>query len=82
MDIEYQLFFLDLLTKLKEEGRTIVLVLHDLSQALHYSDRIIVMDEGRVIQIGSPKEISASGILSAVFHVKIEDHNYPFHATE
>ena len=82
MDIDFQLFFLDLLTKLKEEGRTVVLVLHDLSQALHYSDRIIVMDEGRVIQTGSPKEISESGILSAVFHVKIEDHEYPFHPAE
>ena len=82
MDIEYQLFFLDLLTTLKEEGRTIVLVLHDLSQALHYSDQILVMDEGRVIQTGSPKEISECGILSRVFHVKIQDHEYPFHAAE
>ena len=82
MDIEYQLFFLDLLTALKEEGRTIVLVLHDLSQVLHYSDRILVMDEGRVIQTGTPKEISESGVLSRVFHVKIDQHTYPFHAAE
>lgn len=82
MDIEYQLFFLDLLTALKEEGRTIVLVLHDLSQALHYSDLILVMDEGRVIQTGTPKEFSESGVLSRVFHVKIDQHTYPFHAAE
>lgn len=42
---------------LKDAGATAVLVSHDQRDALAISDRIVVMREGRVEQIGSPREI-------------------------
>lgn len=78
MDIEYQLSFLELLSELKRSGKTIVMVLHDLEQALHYSDRIIVMDQGTIVQDGSPNEILEEGTLSKVFHVHMERSPYRF----
>lgn len=38
-------------------GRTIVLVTHDIDEALSLADRIVLMDEGRVIQQGTPLEM-------------------------
>ena len=38
-------------------GITTIYVTHDQSEALTMSDRIAVMDQGRVLQIGSPVEI-------------------------
>ena len=38
-------------------GTTVVYVTHDQEEALSLSDRIVVMHEGRVVQIGTPREI-------------------------
>ena len=46
-----------LLKKLKEEGETILLIEHDMNFTLNIADNIIVMDEGRVIAEGTPKQI-------------------------
>ncbi len=40
-----------------ETGITFVFVTHDQSEALSMSDRIAVMQHGRVLQVGSPREI-------------------------
>jgi glycine betaine/proline transport system ATP-binding protein len=37
--------------------KTIVFITHDLDEALHIGDRIVLMKDGRVVQIGSPEEI-------------------------
>ncbi|WP_339026202.1 ABC transporter ATP-binding protein [Leclercia pneumoniae] len=38
-------------------GRTIVLVTHDIDEALRLADRLVLMDNGRVVQQGSPLEL-------------------------
>ena len=40
-----------------EMKKTIVFVTHDMDEALLLADRIVIMDEGKVIQIGTPQEI-------------------------
>ncbi len=73
MDIEYQLEFLDLAAELKCEGKTVIMVLHDLEQALRCSDQIVVMDGGAVVQTGTPQEILDAGTLTDIFHVTVSD---------
>ena len=41
----------------EKTGTTFVIVTHDQEEALTMSDRIAVMDEGRVLQIGTPEEV-------------------------
>lgn len=38
-------------------GRTIVLVTHDIDEALNLADRIVLLDQGKVIQQGTPFEL-------------------------
>jgi len=38
-------------------GRTIVLVTHDIDEALQLADNLVLMDEGRVVQQGTPLEM-------------------------
>ncbi|MFB7780754.1 quaternary amine ABC transporter ATP-binding protein [Streptomyces bauhiniae] len=40
-----------------EEGRTMVFITHDLTEALKLGDRIALMRDGRVVQLGTPEEI-------------------------
>lgn len=41
----------------EETGKTIVFVTHDMDEALKLASRIAIMDEGRLVQVGSPREI-------------------------
>ncbi|MER7917667.1 MULTISPECIES: glycine betaine/L-proline ABC transporter ATP-binding protein [unclassified Streptomyces] len=44
----------------EEEGRTMVFITHDLSEALKLGDRIALMRDGQVVQLGTPEEIVGS----------------------
>ncbi|MEU6279026.1 glycine betaine/L-proline ABC transporter ATP-binding protein [Streptomyces sp. NPDC047028] len=44
----------------REEGRTMVFITHDLAEALKLGDRIALMRDGQVVQLGTPEEIVGS----------------------
>ncbi|MFF8907000.1 quaternary amine ABC transporter ATP-binding protein [Streptomyces olivaceoviridis] len=44
----------------REEGRTMVFITHDLTEALKLGDRIALMRDGQVVQLGTPEEIVGS----------------------
>ena len=55
LDVRYQVEILRLVERLnKEEGITIVMVLHDINQALSYSDEVIGLLDGQVSIQGPP----------------------------
>ena len=47
---------LDVIMELSEQGLTMLIVTHELSFARAVADRIVFMDEGRVVEIGKPEE--------------------------
>src|SRR5690606_40630123 len=47
----------DVRTALQEDGATAVLVTHDQGEALSVADRVAVMREGRIRQVGTPEEV-------------------------
>ena len=58
LDIRYQIEILELVKKLNREyGMTIIMVLHDINQAIYFSDRIIGLCDGKVIVQGDPNEV-------------------------
>lgn len=72
LDISQQLRLMEMAKALAQEGKAVVMVLHDLSQALRVADEVVLLEEGTVIKIGSPDEIYESGALQKVFGVEIE----------
>ena len=46
-----------ILKKLRKEGKTVLLIEHDMGFVMDISDEIIVLNEGRVLKIGKPKDI-------------------------
>lgn len=71
LDIEHQLGVMNTARKLAQEGKAVVLVLHDIALALRLADRIAVMDRGHLIACGTPKAIEESRVIDRVFHVRL-----------
>lgn len=71
LDIANRLQLMRTLRELAEEGKGVVVVLHDLILALKYADEIAVMREGRVVLQAEPQEVFSSGALRDVFGVEI-----------
>jgi iron complex transport system ATP-binding protein len=70
LDLAHQLEVLDLLDELNErEGRTIVLVLHDLNQASRYADHLVAMRDGHIRVVGRPIDVVTEAMVSEVFGV-------------
>lgn len=69
LDINHQFEILDLIKQLNQQGKTIIMVLHDLAHALTYSDQIIVMRKGEIIKVGTPSLISEEQVIEDVFNL-------------
>lgn len=70
LDMAHQLEILLLLEKLnQEEGRTIIMVLHDINQAARFSDYIVALKDGAIIKSGTPDEIMTNDCLKQVFQI-------------
>ncbi|SHJ31304.1 ATP-binding cassette domain-containing protein [Hespellia stercorisuis] len=72
LDIRYQIEILELIKKLNREyGITIIMVLHDINQAIHFSDRVIGLSEGKIIVEGSPSEVISTESIQKLYGIKL-----------
>ena len=71
LDVRHQLEVMTVSRRLADMGRAVVLVLHDLSMALREADRLAVLADGALRQIGTPEEIFAGGELDRAFGVTV-----------
>lgn len=68
LDLKVQVDLMDLLTGLAHErGRTLVIVLHELSLAAAYADHLVMMKAGQIVAAGSPDDIFTADRLKHVF---------------
>ena len=73
LDLAHQIEVLTLLERLnRQEGRTIVMVVHDLNHATRHAQHIIAMRDGQVVASGSPTDVVTPELLRQVFGVDAE----------
>ncbi|GAB6170445.1 ABC transporter ATP-binding protein [Clostridium carnis] len=71
LDIFYQIEILELVKKLnKEYNITVVMVLHDINQAIKYSHNLVIMKNGKIIKEGKAKDIINKELIENVYNVK------------
>jgi iron complex transport system ATP-binding protein len=70
LDIGYQIEVLDLVSRLnREDGRTIVMVLHDLNLAARYADHIVAMKDGAILAAGAPSAVLTPELVRQAFGI-------------
>ncbi len=82
LDIGHQLEVMRLATMLRQEGKAVVLVLHDLNLAFRFAGVLHLMQRGELVFSGTPEQLSQSGALEAVFHVRAHRVELPDHSAQ
>lgn len=70
LDARYQFVVLDLLRARAKAGAAIIAVLHDLSLAARYGDRIVLMKDGQIAAEGAPASVLTHENLAATFGIR------------
>ena len=72
LDIGHQQQVLELVDRLRrEEGLTVVAAMHDLTLAAQYGDRIVLVDDGRIVAEGPPAEVLTAERLASLYGAQV-----------
>ena len=71
LDIGQQFRLADTIKELAHQGKTLLLVLHDILLAFKLADTIVIMQDGCIKKIASPEEIQESSILQEIYGIRI-----------
>lgn len=70
LDVHYQFAFMDQVRALVESGQTVLAVFHDLELAARYAERLLILDEGRLVADGRPGDILTPQCIADVFGMR------------
>ncbi|WP_301050129.1 ABC transporter ATP-binding protein [Lactobacillus intestinalis] len=73
LDLHFQYSFLKLLRRLnKEQNLTICMILHDLNEALEFSDQSVLFNHGEIVAQGRSEEILIPELIDPIFNINSE----------
>lgn len=70
LDPNARIWIWDLLQELKQQGRTLIITTHYMEEAEQICDRVAIMDHGKILSIGTPRELIAAKVGSEVIEFK------------
>ncbi|MEJ2293129.1 MAG: ABC transporter ATP-binding protein, partial [Deinococcales bacterium] len=74
LDLRYQVEVLAFTRREVERGIGALVVLHDLNLAAGACDRLIVLQEGRVVAEGAPAQVLTAALVSRVYGTDVDVH--------
>ncbi|WP_159650898.1 Fe(3+) dicitrate ABC transporter ATP-binding protein FecE [Vibrio atypicus] len=69
LDLSHQIELMKMMRSMNEQGKTVIVVLHDLNQACRYCDHLIVLNQGQVVSQGAPQKVFTEQLLEEVFNL-------------
>src|SRR5690606_10847967 len=72
LDIRHQESLLSVARAAAQAGAAVVVVLHDLSLAAAYADRVVVLSHGKIRANGAPAEVLTAELLTEVYEHPVE----------
>lgn len=78
LDVNHQVEILELIRRLnRQAGLTVLATMHDLNLASLYFDRLILLNEGRIVASGSPSEVLREDTIRSVFRAEVRIQPHP-----
>ncbi|WP_196161536.1 Fe(3+) dicitrate ABC transporter ATP-binding protein FecE [Reinekea sp. G2M2-21] len=81
LDMAHQVELMNHLQLLNKNGKSIIVVLHDLNQACRYADMLVVLKQGRVVATGTPEQVMSEALLQDVFELNAKIFSDPIAGT-
>jgi iron complex transport system ATP-binding protein len=72
LDVDHGLDVLELCRSLADEGHAVAIATHDLNAVCRFVDHVGLIDSGRLIALGSPRDVLTNENLERAFHVRSE----------
>ena len=72
LDIRNQYALLEMMNEEHIKGKTVITILHDINQAVQYSDYIYVMKNGKIVKSGAPSKVITNKTLKDVYKVDVK----------
>ncbi|MBC7476224.1 MAG: ABC transporter ATP-binding protein [Candidatus Sericytochromatia bacterium] len=77
LDIKFQIEIMKLLRKISLSGVKVITILHDLNLACSFCNKLILLDDGQVLDYGKPQDIINSKNLEKIFGNKWDIYTNP-----
>ncbi len=71
LDPYHQIQVMEILRRLARSGHGVLIVLHDLTLALRFCDRLALLDDGALVMDGPPQEVLTPENLARVYHIQV-----------
>lgn len=71
LDERHQLIVMDLLQKIAHQGTAVVAIIHDLTLAMRFADRVVLMNGGRIVANDTPALALTPERIAAVFGISV-----------
>lgn len=79
LDIKHQLEVLEIIKDLsKQRKSTVIMVIHDLNLASRFSDRLVLLKDGRVFAVGEPESVLTPENINLIYEVEVSVTNTSF----
>ena len=78
LDVGHQEMVMNVLRSLAQDGAAVVSVLHDLNLGAVHTDRLMLLDEGKTVATGTPRQVLTAERLSAAYREPMEVIDHPF----
>ncbi|WP_068109318.1 heme ABC transporter ATP-binding protein [Tropicimonas marinistellae] len=77
LDIGHQLLVMELARDFARSGGGVIAVMHDLNLTAMFADRVAIMRDGRIMDIGAPKDVMTDHVLSSAYGCRLRVNATP-----
>jgi len=78
LDVQHQVDTFALMLELcRERDLAVVAVVHDLTLAAHFADRVALMSAGRIVDVGAPAEVLTAEAIAAIYGMRVRVLSHP-----
>ncbi|SDS71680.1 iron complex transport system ATP-binding protein [Halopseudomonas sabulinigri] len=72
LDIGHQTEVMEAIAQITAEGKTVLLVIHDLGMAARYCDELIALSDGQVQAVGPAREVITKDLVDRLYHTDVD----------